>query len=127
MKVTRHGISIGVERHGDDDFFVVMKVVGKLTHEDYEQMVPVLETAIAGVKDPALYVIMDATELEGWEPRALWDDLKLGLRHGRHFEKIAIVGEPGWQEWLARIGNWFTAGEVKFFVDYQDGVDWLGD
>ncbi len=62
MSLNMHGISIGIERYGDDDFFVTMKAVGKLTHEDYEYMVPMLESAIAGVKDPDIYALLDVTE-----------------------------------------------------------------
>ncbi|WP_372873232.1 STAS/SEC14 domain-containing protein [Shewanella sp.] len=127
MTTLKHGLTIGVERHGQDDFFVVLKVVGTLTHEDYERMVPVLEGAIKGVKDPDIYMLVDTTELDGWEARAMWDDLKLGIKHGRHFEKIAVVGRTGWQEWLTMFADWFTPADAKFFVDRQDALDWLGD
>ncbi|MGL5390358.1 MAG: STAS/SEC14 domain-containing protein, partial [Shewanella sp.] len=52
MTLLKHGISIGIERYGDDDFFVAFKAVGTLTHDDYLRMQPVLESALAGVKDP---------------------------------------------------------------------------
>ncbi|MGI2258986.1 STAS/SEC14 domain-containing protein [Shewanella sp. GXUN23E] len=127
MNITRHGISIGIERIGDDDFFLTLKAVGKLTHDDYQKMVPMLEAAIAGVDDPDIYALCDVTELEGWEARAMWDDLKLGLKHGKHFEKIAIVGNSTKQEWLTRLADWFTPADVKFFVTQFDAIVWLKD
>ncbi len=35
MSFQRHGISIGLDRV-DEQFFVVIKAVGTLTHQDYE-------------------------------------------------------------------------------------------
>ena len=127
MTLLNHGISVGIERYGDDDFFVAFKAIGTLTHQDYEVMVPVLEAALAGVKDPDIYALVDVTELEGWELQAAWDDLKLGVKHVRHFERIAIVGKTTLQEVMAKLANWFTPAEVKFFVDKLDAITWLKD
>jgi len=114
MEITKHGISVGIERM-NDEFYVTLKAVGKLTHHDYEIITPMIEGAIEGVKHPKMRVLFDATEFEGWELRAAWDDFKLGLKHGREFEKIAIWGNEGWQEWAAKIGTWFFHGDAKFF------------
>lgn len=122
----KHGIYIGIERYGDD-FFVTAKVVGKLTHQDYEMMVPVLESALEGVQDPDIYILVDVTEFDGWDLQAAWDDLKLGVKHVRHFEKVAIVGKTTLQDVIARLANWFTPAEVRFFVDKGDAVAWLKD
>lgn len=127
MTLLKHGISIGIERYGDDDFFVAFKAIGTLTHQDYERMVPVLESALAGVKDPDIFALVDVTELDGLELQAAWDDIKLGVKHIRHFEKIAIVGKTTLREVLAKLANWFTPAEVRFFVDNGDAVAWLRD
>lgn len=127
MALLKHGITIGIERYGDDDFFVAFKAIGTLTHQDYEMMVPVLESALAGVKDPDIFALVDVTELDGLELQAAWDDLKLGVKHIRHFEKIAIVGKTTLQEVLAKLANGFTPAEVRFFVDNGDAVAWLKD
>ncbi len=74
---------------------------------------------------PNVKVLIDGTEMEGWELRAAWDDLKLGLKHGKEFEKIAIYGNKHWQEITAKIGVWFMSGEVKYFDDYESALNWL--
>lgn len=124
MTIKRHGLSIGIERI-DNVFFLSLKAIGKLTHEDYETIVPMIDSALEGVKDPRINALIDGTELEGWELRAAWDDLKLGLKHGRQFEKIAIVGNKKWQEYSAKMGSWFISGEVKYFETEPDALDWL--
>ncbi|GAA6206106.1 STAS/SEC14 domain-containing protein [Thalassotalea sp. SU-HH00458] len=124
MEFHKHGLSIGIERF-DKNFFLSLKAVGKLTHEDYEIITPMIDSALSQVKDPKVDVLIDGTELQGWELRAAWDDLKLGLKHNNEFRKIAIYGNKHWQEITAKIGAWFMSGEVKYFDDVNDALSWL--
>ena len=124
MVAGKHGISIGISRV-DNQFFFSLKAAGKLTHEDYKVITPMIESALAGVQTPIVNALIDATEFEGWELRAAWDDLKLGLKHSSEFNKVAIYGCENWQNVLAKIGSWFIAGEVKYFEKMSDAVDWL--
>ncbi len=124
MTITRHGLSIGMERM-DNRFFLTLKAIGKLTHEDYEKITPMIDAALEGVRDPEIRAYIDGTELDGWEPRAIWDDFKLGLKHGREFGKIAIVGNKGWQELATKVGAWFVSGEVRHFEDAHEALHWL--
>lgn len=124
MSIQQHGLSIGINRT-DNLFFLTLKAVGTLTHEDYETITPMLESALAGVTDPKINALIDGTELEGWEPRAAWDDLKLGVKHGREFKKIAIVGNKKWQQIAAKVGNWFIGGDVKYFDDETEALGWV--
>ena len=91
MSITRHGLSIGIERVGNE-FFLSLTAVGRLTHADYETITPIIDSALDGVQEPKVKVLVDGTEMEGWEPRAAWDDFKLGLKHGSEPEKVAIYG-----------------------------------
>ncbi|MEN8173523.1 MAG: STAS/SEC14 domain-containing protein, partial [Chloroflexota bacterium] len=70
-------------------------------------------------------VFIDGSEFEGWELRAAWDDFKLGLKHGNNFEKIAIYGNKKWQQYTSKIGAWFISGEVKYFDDTEEALNWL--
>ncbi len=124
MTITRHGLSIGIERVGDT-FFLALKAQGTLNHADYEVITPMIESALEGVQSPKLNVFIDATELEGWEARALWDDFKIGVKHGTEFEKVAIYGNKKWQERLSKIGSWFIHGQVQFFEDDKQALTWL--
>ncbi len=120
----RHGLSIGIERI-NNHIFITLKAVGKLTHEDYEVITPMIDAAIAEVKTPDVKVLIDASEMEGWELRAAWDDFKLGLNHNNDFKKIAIYGHKTWQKAIAKLGSWFTSGEVRFFESLDEAVAWL--
>ena len=124
MTGKRHGLSIGIERTGSD-VFLALKPVGKLTHDDYEIITPMIDSALAEVRQPKVKVLIDGTEFEGWDLRAAWDDFRLGLRHNNDFHRIAIYGNRRWQEIAARVGAWFASGEVKYFDDEDDALAWL--
>ena len=124
MSISRHGLSIGIERI-NSNFFLSLKAIGKLTHEDYETIIPMIDSALEGVKDPKVNALIDGTEMQGWELRAAWDDFKLGLKHGNKFEKIAIYGNKNWQEITAKIGSWFISGDVQYFEDCEKALEWL--
>ncbi len=69
MDIIRHGLSIGIEHIGTH-FFLSLKAIGKLTHEDYETITPLIDSALEGVSEPVVNIYIDASELEGWELRA---------------------------------------------------------
>ena len=124
MNIERHGLSVGIERIGSE-FFLTLKPAGKLTHDDYTVITPMIDSALEGVKDPKINALIDGTQMRGWELRAAWDDFKLGLKHGKEFEKIAIYGNKNWPEITAKIGSWFISGEVKYFDDEHNALVWL--
>ncbi|MFC3032433.1 STAS/SEC14 domain-containing protein [Pseudoalteromonas fenneropenaei] len=120
-----HGLSIGVERL-EQQIFVSLKAVGKLTHDDYQLMIPLLESALNQVERPHIDVLFDASEWQGWELQAAWDDFKFGLKHGKEFNKIAVVGAGVSSEsWLATVASWFVSGEVRFFDTRLNALAWL--
>ncbi|HKJ52209.1 MAG TPA: STAS/SEC14 domain-containing protein, partial [Gammaproteobacteria bacterium] len=51
MTTKTHGLSIGIERAGSD-FFLALKAIGKLTHEDYQTITPMIDSALGAVKQP---------------------------------------------------------------------------
>jgi hypothetical protein len=124
IKMTKHGLTIGIERI-NNNFYLSFKAIGTLTHQDYEKITPMIDSALAGVKDAKINAFFDMSELDGWEIRAAWDDFKLGLKHGSEFNKVAILGNKDWQKWAAKIGSWFIAGEIKTFEQAEDALAWL--
>ncbi len=122
----RHGLSVGVERTGDR-YFLAFKGVGKLTHDDYQAITPVVDSALDGVDERHVRAYFDLSELDGWELHAAWDDFRLGLRHGRQFDRIAILDNKRWQELAAKVGAWFVSGEVRHFDSEDAALTWLNE
>ncbi|MCO1332808.1 STAS/SEC14 domain-containing protein [Microbulbifer sp. OS29] len=86
-----------------------------------------LTSAIAKVDHPKIDVLMDAQELQGWEPRAAWDDFKLGLEHGRQFNKIAVLSDKRWMKVAGKVGSWFIGGDYRTFDTKSTALAWLAE
>jgi hypothetical protein len=124
MENSRHGLTIGIERI-NNNFYLSFKAIGKLTHEDYKTITPIIDKALEEVKEPKIDAFVDCTQLEGWELEAAWDDFKLGLKHGSKFEKIAILGNQNWLNIGSKVASWFIHGEVKYFENEKEAFYWL--
>lgn len=124
MSTDRHGLTLEIECI-DNNFTLFFKALGKLTHDDYAAITPVLDSMLGKVAQPKIRAFIDAEQFRGWEPRAAWDDFRIGLKHGSEFTRIAIYGHRDWMDWAARIGGWFVSGEVKHFEDRNAALNWL--
>ena len=124
MKLNKHGLSIGIQRV-EDKFYLTLKVIGTLTHEDYETINPLIDSALLNYKDAKIKAFIDCSQLDGWELKAAWDDLKLGLKHGNKFEKIAILKGKEWIKLGAKVSSWFIEGEIKNFENEAEAFAWL--
>lgn len=121
---SEHGISIEVQKTDADTFFLSFTAVGMLTHEDYEEITPLLDAQLAQVKDPKINAFADISKLKGWEARAAWDDFKIGLKYDFNFDKIAIYGENNLVEFGMKVASWFMSGEIKQFKDRDEALAW---
>lgn len=124
MEMKEHGVGIALKRVGGK-LFVEIKMIGTLTHEDYELFVPVIDGAMEDVPEQKMNMLADMRELEGWELNAAWDDFKFGLNHRRDFAKIAMVGNATWEKFSAKISNLIISGETRYFDKREDALAWL--
>jgi hypothetical protein len=83
---------------------VAVDARGKVTGEDYENvLVPLIEGKLRTFdKIRVLYVL--GTYFDSFTAGAMWDDTKIGLKHLTAYERIAVVTNVNW-----------VAGAVKFF------------
>jgi len=110
-----------------DGKIIEIDVTEKLTDEDYQRFIPEFERE-AG-RHQKLRLLLEMSEFHGWEAKAAWDDLKLGMKHPGKVERIAMVGEKKWQQWMAGFSKLFTAAEVRFFDRTEDPAAraWLAE
>ena len=106
-------------------FFV--KASGKLTDADYQDLLPRLETAIAGFG--RLRMFIDMEEFKGIELQAAWDDFAFGVKHWNDFERVAIVGDKRWEELSVKTFDLITKGDFRYFdvVDRGRARAWIED
>ncbi|RXF04334.1 STAS/SEC14 domain-containing protein [Pseudoalteromonas sp. PS5] len=124
MSKSFHGISIGTEK-SQENIYLTLILSGKLTHEDYVAITPIIEEVIKTVKSPKVYALIDAIDFEGWELRAMWDDFQIVLTHSHEFKRVAIYGGKKWHRLAALIGSWVITGEVKYFRDKSQAIHWV--
>jgi len=92
---------------------LAFRLSGRLTAADYDAFVPRVDAVLARGEGQRLLAILD--DFHGWEPGAAWEDLKFGIRHYADFERIALVGDRRWEEWMAILCRPFTRAEVRYF------------
>ena len=100
---------------------VGFKLSGKLHDEDYKHFVPAIDAAAGEGKAKILAWFHD---FHGWDAHALWDDIKFSTTHCTKIEKIALVGEKKWEEWMAKVCKPFTMATIKYFDAAEIEAAW---
>ena len=101
------------------------KAAGTLKAEDYREVVlPAIEEAAATGEVRFVIVI---PEFAGFTPGALWQDLKVGVKHFGAWKKIALVTDVEWMSQLTALFGWMTPGDVKCFslAGQAAAIDWV--
>ena len=100
-------------------------VSGKLTHADYEQFIPRFERLVR--EHGKIRVLFHMTDFHGWEAAALWDDIKFDVKHFSDIDRLAMVGDKGWERGMAAFCRPFTTADIRYFEQTQidEARKWL--
>lgn len=98
---------------------------GKLTDEDYNRIIPLLQERLETYGKIRWYFEMQ--DFEGWSLSALWKDFKFSINNSEKLEMIAMVGDKKWEKELTQLMKPFTEAEVKFFEieDRENAKIWI--
>ena len=89
-----------------EDGVMFLDASGHISAADIEAFEPVFEQfAHMQGKVP---MVIDATELEGYEPAALWHDMKFDTTHRDQIGPAAIISDGGWKAWATGCTRWRT-------------------
>ncbi len=107
------------------DHIIAVRAEGVLTDADYQSFLPELEQLIEQEGPISAYV--DMQDFKRWEAKAAWEDLKFGIAHDVDFDRIAVVGNSKWQQWMIKVSNIFFAADMRYFPaeEKQAAMDWL--
>ena len=103
---------IQVEKSAVGDL-VTLIIKGKLEKEDYELFVPQLEGFMKGGNK--IRLVVELRDFTGWTAGALWEDTKFAARHYGDIERLAVVGDAGWEKGMTAFIKPFTAADVRYF------------
>lgn len=99
-----------------DDGVLEVAVTGRLTREDYDSFVPVLEQRM---KQGKVKILFSMHDFAGWDMEALWEDITFDVKHFGDIERLAMVGEKKWEEGMAWFCKPFTTATVAYFDQGQ--------
>jgi len=118
---------MAIELQGNSETKMLeVKVSGKLSKEDYEELEPLVDELIELGKIKILFIMHD---FHGWDLGAIWEDTKFATKHCRDIDKIAMVGEKTWEKWMAAICKPFTMSKVEYFDAHEENAarQWLAE
>jgi hypothetical protein len=102
-----------------------IKLSGKLTDDEYKRFVTEVEKIISDKGTIKLLMIVDYPQ--DFDLKAAWDDSVFWVKHINDIERIAIVGQKGWEKWLEFLEHPFIKTEVRYYniSQLQEAWDWL--
>jgi hypothetical protein len=98
------------------------KLSGRLHDEDYKTFVPRVDQAVA--EEGKVRMLVRFHDFHGWDMKALWEDTKFATTHCNKIERIAMVGEKTWEEWMAKVCKPFTMAKVRYFDAAEIDAAW---
>jgi len=104
---------------------IATKATGNLTETDIEKIHPLVHAILDRGMKVRWYLEMD--HFDGWDIQAFWEDLNMGTVHANDFERIAMVGEKKWQDWISLLMVPFTSAEIRYFdlADKEKAKGWI--
>lgn len=118
-------IEVMDECHGN---IVGLRATGKLTAADYRDVIaPRIQSLLERFRRLRVLFLMDES-FDGWSLGAAWANTVLDLKHRRHFDKIAMVGAPEWEQWCVNLAAAaLMKGQMRTFQREQltEALDWL--
>jgi hypothetical protein len=92
-----------------------IEAIDDVEKEDYQNvLVPAVETALAEHGKVRLVYVL-GHEFDEYEGEAVWEDLKLGVRHPTSFERVAIVTDARWAGPAIKIFSVLMPGQARAF------------
>ena len=101
-------------------------LTGKLNRADYEKFRPQSEELIKQYGKIRILVAM--RDFHGWDAGALWEDVKWDASHFNDVERLAVVGDSKWHQWMTAFCKPFTTAKIRYFAPdkMEEARAWLG-
>lgn len=109
------------------DHVLGFKVSGTVTADEYESVVIPAVEAFFLVQPKAHFMYCFSTDFEGFEAGAVWDDVRLGLRHISGWEKVAVVADQDWLRGAVKIVRLGIPGDLRVYTtqEMQQARAWV--
>ncbi|MGR9106640.1 MAG: STAS/SEC14 domain-containing protein [Gammaproteobacteria bacterium] len=92
---------------------------GTVTAEDYESTIIPAAEDLFSRHGKVRFLFHLGKEFSGFEAGAVWDDAKLGLKHFRGWEKIAVVSDLTWLRTTVKLFGFTIPAKVRVFANRE--------
>jgi hypothetical protein len=106
-----------------------LEALDDVEEEDYQNvLVPAVDAAIADHGKVRLVYVL-GPEFDEYEEEAVWEELKLGVRHPASFERIAIVTDARWASRAIKVFSVLWPGQARAFplAELEAAKGWAAD
>lgn len=106
------------------------EAIGTFDDDDFEDTVePALRREIAAGRAIRMLYLL-GPELREYEGDALADEMKFSARHAASYERVAVVSDQDWQDWLGpalRVLSALVPGQLRAFplAALSEAKEWL--
>ncbi len=105
---------MGAAIEPEKDNLLVVRITGLLKKSELDTVLGV--EARQWTLATTVKVLVVAENFQGWERGADWGDISFLVENDDRIEKIAIVGDPKWEdEFLVFAGAGYRQAQVRFF------------
>ncbi len=105
---------------------VVVRCGGKVSGEEYEGFLPVVDAAIErGAGHASGVFVIEASPSYG-DPKAFEDDVSFVIHRYAKLDRVAFVGDVKWVDSMVRAFAWLTRAEERVFPGDQldEAIEW---
>ena len=108
-----------------DGDLACIKVVGKLTAEDYQSLMDIVHGILDRHGTLRLYANLE--EFDGWEWQASWDKVAFGVKHWEKIMLFAVVGTDRWAHLAAQAARNIKTADVRYFgvAENDQALAWV--
>ena len=97
------------------DNVVAISCSGQVTKEDYDRiLVPAILKALKR-HEKIGFLYKTSANFTGYDPGALWEDLKIGVEHPTRWERVAVVTDVNWIVQMMRLFSFLFPCPTKLF------------
>ena len=105
------------------------EAIGDVTGEDYEKvLIPAVEEKLKEYpKVRMLYQL--GSDFTGYKAEAIWDDTKIGFKHLKAWERIAVVSDVKWVTEGVHMFSFMMPGKMRVFKndELSDAKKWVAE
>jgi hypothetical protein len=92
-----------------------LEAVDDVEKQDYENVIVPAINKVLSEQGKVRLVYVLGPEFDDYEGGAVWEDLKLGMRHPASFERVAVVTDARWAGPAIKVFSVLWPGQARAF------------